>query len=243
MQSTCFTKGTHDHWVTNISKCPVGYKYVSSGEVGSKCCLKLSEWTEITIKSRYTNAICPSIEGLSLIDQFIKYFKTLKEYETNTITTLTKIINNNTALQNDYIGILDSLEAHYKANHVFLDDFTKVLRKYAGDNTTESSTYDIFNCSILRNDMLAFYDNIYNKFYSFSLLNIFSFACFGLFSYINVYIIIRSIYIVRVSALVYCIPAACTTSIVAIIGHYPLIISNIVVMFCSTATFTSFVTP
>ena len=194
IQSSCFTRGTNDHWVTNISKCPVGYKYVSSGEVGSKCCLKLSEWIEVTIRSRYTNAICPSIEGLPLIDQFIKYFETLKTYETNTITTLTNIINNNTNLQSQYISILDSLEAHYKKNHMFLDDFTKVLRKYAGDNTTESSTYDIFNCSILRNDMLAFYDNIYNKFYSFSLLNIFSFACFGLFSYINVYIIIRSIY-------------------------------------------------
>lgn len=194
IQSSCFTRGTHDHWVTNISKCPIGYKYVSSGEVGSKCCLKLSEWTEVTIRSRYTNAICPSLEGLPLIEQFIQYFETLKKYESNTTTTLTNIINKNTALQSQYIGILDSLDEHYQNNHAFLDNFTKALRKYAGDNTTDSSTYDIFNCSILRNDMLAFYDNIYNKFYSFSLLNVFSFACFGLFSYINVYIIIRSIY-------------------------------------------------
>ena len=194
IQSTCFTRGTQDHWVTNISKCPVAYKYVSAGEVGSKCCLKLSEWNEVTIRSRYTNAICPSLEGLPLIEKFIDYFKTLQTYESGTIATLTNIINKNTELQSKYIDILDLLEAHYKNNQGFLDDFTKVLRKYAGDNTTESSTYDIFNCSILRNDMLAFYDNIYYNFYSFTLLNIFSFACFGIFSYINIYIIIRSIY-------------------------------------------------
>jgi hypothetical protein len=56
-------------------------------------------------------------------------------------------------------------------------------------------------------------------------------------------IVIGSIYIIRAGALVYCIPAAFATSIVAVVGYHPLIISRIVVMFCSTATFTSFITP
>jgi hypothetical protein len=178
---------------TSLTSLTIGSSVTSIGENTFRGCSGLKELTmedgegTLSLKSTtFTN--CP-LESLYLGRTLSCDNSPFKNQ-----TTLTNIINNNTALQSQYIGILDSLDTHYKSNHAFLDNFTKALRKYAGDNTTESSTYDIFNCSILRNDMLAFYDNIYNKFYSFSLLNVFSFACFGLFSYINVYIIIRSIY-------------------------------------------------
>lgn len=183
--------GTKDQWVGNIAYCKTDYIYSLTGTY-SKNCLKISDWRSETVTKRYL-AACLSIFGNTVNTGISKYYGTINKYNNDNINLINKMTKGNDYLKALYETLLQEIKDEVTLNKQVLDEFVEPYTKYNSVNETEN-LYEMFNCSIIKNDLIGFYDKLYLDFYKFSLVQLSITLIIAILLYMSVYFVIRSIY-------------------------------------------------
>ena len=150
-QINCVTN-TYDIWVTNREDCPSSYDYSIDGSQ-EKNCLIMSEWTIDMITLRY-KPTCKTKSGEKTSQKTTKYLERLKEfYDENKqlVINMNNGIDNLISLHDELINNIN-LEIR-NDNNTFLN-FTLPYSMF----TNDTSIYELFDCGILKDDLIDFYD-------------------------------------------------------------------------------------
>lgn len=121
-QTDC-TKYTSDLWVFNTINC-AGYPYINSTitdeNLGKKCCLVIFEWTEKSVKSRYSPYL--SCANENILDNLINTQTALLNFG-NSVNTVFKELNQSLPLIQENINILvnNLIPLNEKINLYFTD--------------------------------------------------------------------------------------------------------------------------
>lgn len=183
--------GTKDQWVGNITYCKTDYIYSVTGTY-DKNCLKISDWRSETVTKRYL-AACLSIFGNTVNSGISKYYGTINKYNNDNIKLISKMTKGNDYLKALYETIVQKIKAEITLNKQVLDEFIEPYTEYNSVNETKD-LYEMFNCSIIKNDLIGFYDKLYLDFYKFSLVQLSITLIIAILLYMSVYFIIRSVY-------------------------------------------------
>ena len=122
------------------------------------------------------------------------YFDALKNFDNKNRQLINNIFNANTNIYNLILEISKKLITEYQNDYLFFENFLYNYIKYNG--LIKSSTiYDMFDCSILRYDLIDFYDIAIHKFNKVALIQIILITFAGILLYISQYFSVRLIYV------------------------------------------------
>ena len=195
-QIQCVTQ-TNDRWVTNKNNCPSEYTYINNENIyseGGFYCLVINEWSESEFNSRYQSA-CKTYDNQNTGDVSYPYFFFLKKFYNDNKNYLNFLINGNNDLYNIFSQLISNLKIEFQSDDVILQDFLKGYIKYNGLEDLSSSMFDMFDCSILRYDLIDFYDLAKNHFEKKIVIIIICITFSGILLYISQYFGIRLTYI------------------------------------------------
>ena len=185
-----------DYWVSIKGDCPNNYQYLSNEDLfneGQDFCLILNEWTYNEQYIRYSSA-CKTYNNENLDSFTSMYFDALKNFDNNNKELINNIMNANNNIYDLIVEISKDLITEYKNDLFFFENFLYNYIKYNG--LIKSSTiYDMFDCSILRYDLIDFYDIAINKFNKNGLIQIILIAIAEIVLYISQYFSVRVIYV------------------------------------------------
>ena len=185
-----------DYWVSIKDDCPSNYLYLSNENLfneGGYYCLILNEWTYNEQYIRYSSA-CKTYNNENLDSFTGMYFDALKNFDNLNRELVNNIINANTNIYNLIEDISKNLIDEYKNDYSFFENFLYSYIQYNG--LIKSSTiYDMFDCSILRYDLIDFYDIAINKVNKEGLIQIILITITGILLYISQYFSVRVMYI------------------------------------------------
>ena len=185
-----------DYWVSIKDDCPNNYNYLSNENLfyeGRNYCLILNEWTYNEQYIRYSSA-CKTYNNENLDSYTSMYFDALKNFDNKNRQLINNIFNANTNIYNLILEISKKLITEYQNDYSFFENFLYNYIKYNG--LIKSSTiYDMFDCSILRYDLIDFYDIAIHKFNKVALIQIILITFAGILLYISQYFSVRLIYV------------------------------------------------
>ena len=187
-QINCVTN-TYDIWVTNREDCPSSYDYSIDGSQ-EKNCLIMSEWTIDMITLRY-KPTCKTKSGEKTSQKTTKYLERLKEfYDENKqlVINMNNGIDNLISLHDELINNIN-LEIR-NDNNTFLN-FTLPYSMF----TNDTSIYELFDCGILKDDLIDFYDITRHKLSINSIVHFVILLLISLFNIISIYLLIKILYI------------------------------------------------
>ena len=187
-QISCATN-VYDIWVTNKDDCPKGYTYSLDGSQ-TKNCLVISEWTDIFYKLRY-GPVCKTTKGTNTRDEVNFYLDRLKEYyEQNEmlIQNMKKGADNLINLH-DYLINNITLEI-LNDNETFLN-FTLPYSMF----TNDTNIFSLFDCGLLKDDLIDFYYYTRHKLSTNSLIHIIFLLLISIFNIAGIYILIKILYV------------------------------------------------
>ena len=183
--------GTQDQWVGNNKYCKENYVYSLSASY-EKNCLVISDWRIELVTQRYLTA-CLSVEGNPVNTGAQKFFGSINKYNTDNINLLNQMIKGNNYLKAEYLNIISEIKLELENNKKILDEFVEPYTEF-NKIEEDSSTYEMFNCSIIKNDLIGFYDKLHYEFKVYSIVEISMTFSIAIFSYMSTYFMIRSIY-------------------------------------------------
>ena len=191
-QKDCVTK-MYDFWTTNKDDCPEGYIYSIDGSQ-EKNCLVISdnEWTEDMIHIRYL-PIC-DLKGTigSTGEQIDKYLKRIKEfYESNSNLIINMKIGAD-ILIDLYEEFVENFNNELMIDNNTLQNFTLPFSRFA--NEEEEDIYNLFDCGILKQDLIDFYDLVRNKLSSISIAHLVILLLISIFNIVSIYLLITVLY-------------------------------------------------
>ena len=195
-QIQCVTQ-TKDRWVTNKKNCPSGYTYLSTENQlseGGFYCLVINEWTTSEHTLRYTGA-CKTYNNENTDYLSTQYFLFLKRFYDNNKNLLNNIINGNNYLYDSFSQLINYVKIEFKNDDIILKDFLKGYIKYNGLEDLTASIFDMFDCSILRYDLIDFYDLAKNHFEKKIFIIIICVTFSSILLYISQYFGIRLMYV------------------------------------------------
>ena len=186
-QMQCFL-GTKDVWVGNKKDCPENYIYSEKGNE-IKNCLLLSEWNERNAYERYYPA-CMTNDLENLNDFTEPIFNRLKGIYNNVNTSISNITNNFSYILNNINNLENLINDEIENDYEFLNNFIKDYKNYNENN----SIYDMFNCEILKNDLIDFYDSTFNNLNKYALIHFYCNLFIGIVIFISNIFIIKLLY-------------------------------------------------
>ena len=189
-QIDCVTK-MYDIWVTNREDCPEGYIYSLDGSQEKNCLvISDSEWTEVMIDLRYL-AICKlKGSGGSTGDEIKKYLKRIKEFYESNNELIINMRNGADLLIDLYEDLIDSFITELIVdNNTFLN-FTLPFSKF----TYEEDIYNVFDCGILKQDLIDFYHIVRNKLSLISIAHMVILLLMGIFNLLALYFLMPVLY-------------------------------------------------
>ena len=190
-QINCVTK-MYDYWVTNKDDCPEGYIYSIDGSQ-EKNCLVISdnEWTEVTTEIRYL-PICKMKNDGSTGEQIKKYFNRIKEYYGSNNELIIKMKAGVDILIDLYGQLIESFNTLLRIDNNTLLNFTLPFSKFA--NEEEEDIYNLFDCGILKQDLIDFYDIVRNKLNTISIAHLVILLLLCIFNIVSIYLLITVLY-------------------------------------------------
>ena len=195
LQIKCVS-ATKDRWVTNIGDCPNNYIYLSPEEFyfeGGYHCLILNEWDYDKENIRYFSA-CKNFNGETIEHFTNSYFLALKDFYNNNANLINNIIEANNHIYELIEDIKEDLTNEYNADSEFFENYLSDYITYNG--LVESSTiYDMFDCSLLRYDLIDFYDISNHHFKNNVLIQLSFTVISGILLYISQYFGVRLMYV------------------------------------------------
>ena len=189
-QIDCVTK-MYDFWTTNRDDCPEGYSYSLDGSQ-EKNCLVISdkEWTLDMIHLRYLPVCKMKDTGESTGDQIDKYLDRIKGFYESNDKLIINMKNGADILVELYNELVDNFynELIYD-NNTFLN-FTLPFSKF----TDVEDIYSVFDCGILKQDLIDFYDTVRNKLSSISIAHLVLLLLINIFNVVSIYLLITVLY-------------------------------------------------
>ena len=188
-QIDCITK-MYDIWTTNREDCPEGYIYSLDGSQ-EKNCLVISdnEWTTEMIHLRYL-PICRTKDQESTGAQIDKYLKRIKEFYESNNELIIKMKNGADILIELYEDLIDKFNTELRLdNNTFLN-FTTPFSKF----TYEEDIYNVFDCGILKQDLIDFYHIIRSKLSLISIAHMVILLLICIFNVLAIYFLIPVLY-------------------------------------------------
>ena len=187
-QILCSTN-VYDIWVTNKDDCPKGYIYSLDGSQ-SKNCLVIPEWTKIFYELRY-GPVCKTNKGASTKEKVNYYLGRLQDYYELNKLLISKMKKNADSLiyLHDYLINNITLEMS-NDNETFLN-FTLPFSMFTNDTTI----YNIFDCGILKDDLIDFYYYTRHKLSTNSIIHMVFLLLISIFNIAGIYILIKILYV------------------------------------------------
>ena len=183
-QMQCFL-GTKDFWVGNKDDCPENYVYTDKGNE-DKNCLLISEWNEQNVKERYYPA-CITIDFQNLDTFTNPIFERLKDIYNNVNTSISNITTNFSYILNNVNKLNNLINIEIENDYELFSNFIKDYKNYNENN----SVYEMFNCEILKNDLIDFYDSTFNNLNKYALIHFYCHLFIGIVIFVSNYFIIR----------------------------------------------------
>ena len=188
-QTDCVTK-MYDIWSPNRNDCPSGYYYSLDGS-RDKNCLVISdkEWTVDLIELRYL-PVCKMKSGESTGEQISKYLKRMKEFYDSNSNLITNMKNGANTLIDLYEQLVNSFNYELRTDNETFLNFTIPFSMF----TNEENIFSIFDCGILRQDLIDFYDTVRNKLSSISIAHLVLLLLLNIFNIVAIYFLITVLY-------------------------------------------------
>ena len=189
-QIDCVTK-MYDIWTTNRADCPNGYIYSLDGSQDKNCLvISDSEWTENAIHLRYLPICRLKGSGGSTGDQINKYLKRIKQFYESNKQLVTNMQNGIDILLELYQELIDSFNTEMRLdNNTFLN-FTLPFSKF----TFEEDIYNVFDCGILRQDLIDFYHIVRSKLNTICIAHLVILLLLCIFNVAGIYFLITVLY-------------------------------------------------
>ena len=187
-QINCVTN-TRDRWVTNKDDCPTDYEYSIDGSK-PKNCLLMSEWTLNNIKLRY-GPTCKTKSGDRTSVKANKYLERLKGYYDANKKLIIDMKNGVNTLIGLHDSLINNINLELEIDNSILLNFTLPYSMF----TNEESIYNLFDCGILKDDLIDFYDLTRHKLSTNSIVHMAILLLIGIINIISIYILIKILYI------------------------------------------------
>ena len=195
-QIKCITQ-TNDRWVSNINNCPSDYTHLDPEEsysFGKSYCLVINEWTFTQISYKYEST-CKTYNNEN-VDQFIQfYFTPIKNYYDNNKNVINGMIEGNNYLYNTFKELVNDIKIEYQSDYTILDKLLSGFIENNGLTLMSASIFDMFECDLLRYDIIDFYDLSKNQFEKEIIIEILFLTVCGVLLYISQYFGIRLMFI------------------------------------------------
>ena len=191
-QINCVTN-RYDIWVTNRDDCPSGYTYSidNSFEItDSKKCLLLSDWTFDMYNLRY-KPTCKTKTGEVTRLKVNNYLNRLKEYENLNKNLIRDMKNGADDLLNLHDELIDNINLELRNDNDTFLNFTLPFSMF----TNDTSIYSLFDCGILKDDLIDFYDFTRHKLSTNSIMHIIFLLMISIFNIAAIYILIKILYV------------------------------------------------
>ena len=195
-QSKCVTN-RYDIWVVNKDDCPNGYPYSLDGaQFETKYCLLITDWVKDYYSLRYKSTCKPKVNGKVVEKGILRekidfYLDRIKDfYGQNENLTFDMKLNaeilmdiHDELIDNTYLEIEND-------NNTFLN-FTLPYSMF----TNDTSIYNLFECGILKNDLIDFYYFTRHKLSTNTILHMIFLLMIPIFNIAGIYILIKILYI------------------------------------------------
>lgn len=187
-QINCVTN-TRDRWVTNKDDCPTDYEYSFDGSK-PKNCLVMSEWTLNMIKLRYGPA-CKTKSSERTSVKANKYLERLKGYYDENKKLIIDMKNGVNTLIGLHDSLINNINLELANDNSILLNFTLPYSMF----TNEESIYNLFDCGILKDDLIDFYDLTRHKLSTNSIVHMAILLLTSIINIISIYLLIKILYI------------------------------------------------
>ena len=192
-QIDCITK-TYDRWATNKEDCPNGFTYSIDG-TQSKNCLIINEWDTDSVYFRYMGT-CMTKSSESTAGYVNIYFSRIKKYIEKNKQLVSDMKQSVNVLIDIYNDIIDEIEDEIDDDKKVFENFTHPFSMILG-NEVGLSIYDMFDCGLLKDDLIDFYDVTRNKLSKISIFHLVAILIYSLFNFIAICIFLKQLYIFK----------------------------------------------
>ena len=192
-QIDCITK-TYDRWAANINSCPDGFVYSNDGSQ-SKNCLIFSDWDTDSVQLRYMG-VCDKKGGGVTYESVYIYYNRIKNYIEKNKQLVSDMKQSAKTLTGIYKDISDNIKKEIDNDNATFQNFTQPFSMLLG-NDPDLNIYDLYDCGLLKNDLIDFYDLTRNR---LSKISIFHLVAFALYSAINmsaIVLFLKQLYIFK----------------------------------------------
>ena len=188
-QIDCVTK-MYDIWSSNKDDCPQGYVYSIDGSQEKNCLVMSdSEWTSDLIDIRYS-PICKMLDGESTGDKIKRYWGRLKQYYEKNYELISNMKNGADTLITVYNNLINNFNIELTNDNETFINFTFPFSKF----TNEENIFNIFDCGILKQDLIDFYHIVRHNLSSICLAHLVFLLLIGIFNITAIYFLILVIY-------------------------------------------------
>ena len=193
-QSNCVTK-RNDIWVVNKDNCPNGYIYSLDGPISqAKYCLFIPDWIKDYYSLRYKSTCKPKINGVIagiLREKVEFYLDRIKEFYDQNKNLIVYMKIGAEMLMEIHDELIDIIYSEIENdNNTFLN-FTLPYSMF----TNDTNIYNLFECGILKNDLIDFYYYTRHKLSTNTLMHMLFLLMISLFNIAGIYILIKILYI------------------------------------------------
>lgn len=187
-QINCVTN-IYDIWVTNVDNCPSGYIYSLDG-TQPKNCLLMTDWTHNMYDLRY-KPVCKTKNGENTRLKVDKYLDRLKGYYDKNKILIINMKNGVDTLMSLHDELINNINLELRNdNNTFLN-FTLPYSMF----TNDSHIYNLFDCGILKDDLIDFYDFTRHKLSTNSIMHIIILLLISIFNIAGIYLLIKILYV------------------------------------------------
>ena len=189
-QIDCVTK-MYDIWTTNKDDCPEGYSYSLDGSQEKNCLvISDSEWTSDMIRLRYLPICKMKNSEQSTWEQIKKYIDRIKGFYESNNKLIINMKNGAEILIDLYEELVDNFYTELIIDNDTFLNFTLPFSKF----TDVEDIYSVFDCGILKQDLIDFYDTIRNKLSSISIAHLVLLLLINIFNVVSIYLLMTVLY-------------------------------------------------
>ena len=187
-QIDCVTN-IYDIWVNNKNDCPSGYTYSIEGSQ-TKNCLLISEWIHDMYDLRYKPVCKLKNRGNTRI-KVDNYLDRLKGYYDQNKKLIINMKMGVDILVNLHDKLIENIKLELNNDNKTFLNFTLPYSMF----TNNSNIYDLFDCGILKDDLIDFYDFTRHKLSTNSIIHMILLLIISIINIIGIYLLIKILYI------------------------------------------------
>ena len=179
----------YDIWVTNRDDCPSGYTY-SLDARQTRNCLVISEWTADYYNLRY-RPVCKTIREENTRLKVDHYLGRLQGYYDLNKQLIINMKNGAESLLNLHNYLINNISLEMSNDNETFLNFTLPYSLF----TNDTNIFSVFDCGILKDDLIDFYYYTRHKLSTISIIHIIFLLLVSIFNIAGVYLLIRILFI------------------------------------------------